>query len=544
MTQQLPQHPADLTIAEQQAGMESGVWTSEQLVQAYLDRIARYDGRIRSVLELNPDALAIARGLDHERKVCGARGPMHGIPVLLKDNIDTCDRMHTSAGSIALQHWIAPEDAFIVRKLREAGAVLLGKTNMTEWANFMSDTMFAGYSSRGGQVVNPYGADLLVSGSSTGSAAAVAAGFCSAAVGTETSGSIIAPACRQAIVGLKPTVGLLSRTGIIPISHSQDTPGPMARTVADAAALLGVMTGADPQDAATLERVEGPAAVAAFSAERTRLDGANSSDGPDRLDGLDESAKAEMLNESGEGAGRLLPNDYTRFLDADFLRQARLGIPASFFQSLEEDVKELMRSALSALRQAGASLIEDVRLPAEETGDWSAEVLRHEFKAGINRYLSRLDAGYPVHSLTELIAYHEQHAEQALKYGQSTLLWADQVSGSLTEPAYLESRARDLWLSRDQGIDHALRTYELDALLLPGDGITEEGAILDMAAKAGYPVVTVPAGFARQGPVGLLFIGTAYSEPTLIRLAYGYEQLTLHRRPPELKQLPPYPRLS
>jgi amidase len=468
---------ADMTMM--QAAMERGELTSEQLVQVYLDRIHKLNPLINAVLELNPEALEIARSLDIERKNNGIRSPLHGIPILLKDNIDTADQMHTSAGSVALANSYAAEDSFVAAQLRKAGAVILGKTNMTEWANFMSSTMYSGYSSRGGQVLNPYGKEMFVGGSSSGSGAAVAANLAAAAIGTETSGSIISPSIQNSLVGLKPTVGLVSRSGIIPISSSQDSPGPMTRTVADTALILGPLTGVDAKDEATC---------------------------------------------SSEGK---FYQDYTQFLDTGFLAKARIGIPRYYFSLIDEESLPIIEKAIEVLRKAGAIIIDPISIPHEDA-KLDFEVMRFEFKVGINAYLSQLAPDVPIHSLQELIGYNKEHKEVALKYGQNVLEWCEETDGSLTNSIYLDSRNRDVQLTRTEGLDYVLDHYKLDALLLPGN----EGT--DLAARAGYPVLTVPAGYTAKGPIGITFAGRAYSEPTLIRLAYGFEQATLHRVPPEL----------
>lgn len=478
-------------IRKLQSAMESGAITAEELVQAYLERIRRYNAKVNAVLEINPDAIAIARELDQERAVKGRRGLLHGIPILLKDNIDTHDHMHTSAGSIALSGSIAKKDSVVASKLRQAGAVLLGKTNMTEWANYMSSTMLTGYSSRGGQVVNPYGtSEMFVGGSSSGSGAAVAANFCAAAIGTETSGSIISPASQNFAVGIKPTIGLISRSGIIPIAHSQDTAGPIARTVADAAILLGALTGADEDDEVTL---------------------------PGSLHAL---------------------TDYTPYLDADYLPHARIGIPRYYYRDLDEERLAILEEAIALFKSKGATIIDPVSLPCEQT-EWDWNVLRYEFKHDLNRYLANVADTVPVHSLKEVIAFNEQHAESALKYGQDTLIASEQTSGTLTEEAYLASKQKNRDMAATNGIDYALDAHQLDALLFLG---FEWGS--DLAARAGYPSLTVPAGYAKRGtwtkeyatkgPQGITLVGRAFSEPTLIKIAYGYEQATHHRFPPNL----------
>ncbi|HZG56779.1 amidase family protein [Paenibacillus sp.] len=475
------------SIRELAEALRRGETTSERLTLMYIERILTHDRNgmsVNSVLEINPDALRIAREKDAERAAGRAAGLLHGIPVLLKDNIDTFDRMHTSAGSIALADSFADADAFVAAKLRAAGAILLGKTNMTEWANFMSDRMPSGYSSRGGQVLNPYHpGTAFVGGSSSGSAAAAAANFAAGAIGTETSGSIISPASQHACAGIKPTVGLVSRAGIVPISRSQDTAGPIARTVADAAALLTAIAGADPADAATFA-----------------------------LEGRE-------------------PLDYTAFLDPEGLRGATIGVPRAYFKELPPETAARMEEAIAALREAGADVVDPVSMPTEDD-EWDYVVLKYEFKPELNAYLGRLGPHVPVHSLEELIAFNERHADRALAYGQSVLLESQATSGDLREPEYLEARRRDIERSREQGIDFVLRERSLDALVFPnnwGCGI---------ACKAGYPIVVVPAGFAGREPVGLSFVAGAFEEPKLIRLAYAFEQATKYRRSPDLSVVP------
>nr|WP_310500108.1 amidase family protein [Paenibacillus qinlingensis] len=472
---------ANADIQTLQLALERREISSVDLVHYYRSRIEAYNGKINAVLELNPDAIEIAKALDRERVEGGSRGPLHGIPILLKDNIQTADRMHTSAGSICLAEHVATEDAYISAKLREAGGVLLGKANMTEWANFMAVAMPSGYSSRGGQVVNPYGPGIFeVGGSSSGSGAAVAAGFAVAAIGTETSGSIVNPAGHNSLVGLKPTVGLLSRTGIIPLSSSQDTPGPMTRTVSDAAILLGAMTGVDGSDAHSL---------------------------------------------ASDGQGH---RDYTPFLERRGLHQARIGIPRWYYGQLDEEERQIAEQAIQVLREEGAIVIDDVALPCQDAV-WNYDVLLYEFKRDLNAYLGKLDpAKTSVHSLQEVIAFNEAHADKALVYGQDTLIWSEDAKGTLTEEAYLTSLQTYRELTRQQGIDHALQTYQLDALFFPKD----EGE--DLAARAGYPLLIVPAGYTSKGPMGVMFAAGAFSEPMLIKLAYAFEQATQCRKPPLL----------
>lgn len=464
--------------------MDTGRLSALDLVLMSLELVARYDRAgpaLNSVLEVNPEAAHIAAGLDAERARQGPRTPLHGIPVLLKDNISTADCLHTSAGSLALAGVYGPADAFIAGRLRRAGAVILGKANMTEWANFMADGMPSGYSSRGGQVLNPYGPGRLgVGGSSSGSGAAVAAGLVPLAVGTETSGSILSPAQSNAVVGIKPTVGLVSRHGIIPIMTSQDTAGPLARTVTDAALLLEVLAGVDANDPATWGSV-----------------------------------------------GRV-PASYTQSLDGTTLRGRRLGVTRDLCHKLSPAARASFESALDSLRQGGAEVVDPVGLPtALELTDLTA--MTYEFKPALNAYLGRLGPEAPVHSLAELITYNQRDPERMLKYGQARLLAAEATSGTLTEPAYIESRLRDLRLSRTEGIDRALAAHRLDALVFPGTA----GAAI--AARAGYPSVTVPAGYGLEGqPYGVTFSAGAYSEPLLVEVAFAFEQLTGHRRPPVL----------
>lgn len=475
---------ASATIRELQERLTSGRLTSVELVSTYLVRIAAYDKvgpALNAVLEVNPDAMQTAEALDAERRRQGPRGPMHGIPVLIKGNIDTGDKMHTTAGSRALMNWYAETDAFMVKQLRQAGAVILGKTNLTEWANFMAENMPNGYSSLGGQVRNPYGPGTHdTGGSSAGTGSAIAASLGTVGVGTETSGSILSPSSQNSLVGIKPTVGLVSRTGIIPISFSQDTAGPMTRTVEDAAILLGAMTGVDPADPAT-----GQSLGMAFS-------------------------------------------DYTVYLDANALRGARIGIPRDpFYTELPESKQKVMDRVVEELTRLGATVV-DVDLPKAALGE-DANVLYYEFKPAINAYLGHCGPNVPVHTLADLIAYNEAHSAEMLRYGQAVLLKSEGTSGSLTDAAYIDSRLRDLQVTREEGIDRLLTEHKLKALLFPNNW----GA--GVAAKAGYPSITVPAGYTLDGePVGMTLTGTAFSEPTLIGLAYAYEQGTHQRVQPKL----------
>ncbi len=488
----------EATIAQLQTALAAGRETAATLTHKYLHRIAEIDQRgpeLKAVLETNPDAMAIARSLDAERKAKGPRGPLHGIPVLVKDNLDTHDRMMTTAGSLALLGSRPARDSFVVERLRAAGAVILGKTNLSEWANFRSSRSSSGWSGRGGQTKNPYALDRNPSGSSSGSGAAVAANLCAVAIGTETDGSIISPSTVNGIVGLKPTVGLVSRAGIIPISASQDTAGPMARTVTDAAILLSAIAGIDPRDQAT-----------ALS-----------------------SGKME--------------SDYTKFLRPDGLRGARIGVVRRLFQPGARS-EGLMTAVIAAMKEQGAEIIDPTDIPTlGQFGDSEFEVLLYEFKAGLNAYLAQLGPSAPVRTLEEIIAFNEANKAKELPFfGQETFLKA-QAKGPLTEPAYLEAVAKNHRLARAEGIDAVMTELRLDALVGPSGGPAGKtdliygdrgvGGSSSLAAVAGYPNITVPAGAVAGLPAGISFFGRAFSEPTLLRLAYAFEQATRHRRPPK-----------
>jgi len=493
--------PFDLeecSVADLQAAMTSGKETAVSLAKKYLRRIEamnRTGPTLRAVLEVNPDALAIARALDHERKAKGPRGPLHGIPALIKDNLDTHDRMMTTAGSLALLGSIAPRDSFVVQKLREAGAVILGKTNLSEWADFRGDRPSSGWSGRGGQTNNPYALDYNPSGSSSGSAVAVAANLCAVAIGTETDGSIISPSAVCGVVGIKPTVGLVGRSGIIPISKSQDTAGPLARTVADAAILLGALAGVDPRDDAT---------------------------------------------ESSHGQAH---QDYTRFLDPNGLRGARLGVARKCFQPDAPGAK-LVESALDEMKSLGAVLVDfDADIGKSSGPEW--EVLQYEFKAGINAYLAALGPQAPVHNLQEIIEFNERNNGRELAFfGQEAMVKA-QARGPLTDKAYLDALASCRRLSRDEGIDAVMKQHQLDAIVAPAGGPAAKtdhvygdryvGGSSTSAAVAGYPNITVPAGQIFGLPVGISFFGRAWSEPTLFKLAFAFEQGTKARKPPTFR---------
>jgi amidase len=495
----------ELGILELQRHMATGELTATALIQVYLDRIEAIDRdgpRLNSVIEINPDALAIAEALDEERRSKGSRGPLHGIPVLLKDNIDTGDRMMTTAGSLALADSCAPHDSTVAARLRTAGAVILGKTNLSEWANFRSTHSVSGWSSRGGQTLNPYALDRNPCGSSSGSGAAVAANLCAASIGTETDGSIVCPAHTCGIVGIKPTLGLISRAGIVPVAHSQDTAGPMARTVADAAILLGPISGPDGRDDAT---------------------------------------------EAGHGR---YPTDYMPFLDPDGLRGVRLGIARSVC-GFNPRVDALFEECLATLRELGAELVDNANIEtAKQLDDSEITVLLYEFKADLDAYLARRpDAS--VHSLADVIAFNTAHAAETMPYfGQELMLMA-QEKGPLTEEAYLKALETNRRLARIEGIDAAMQKHGVQAIIAPSGGpawLTDYvngdhygGGSSSPAAVAGYPNITVPAGYVYGLPVGLSFTGPAWSEGLLIRYAYAFEQATRVRRAP---RFPPHAEIT
>lgn len=488
----------EATIAEVQAQAGAGTVSSVSLTRAFLRRIDRLNRRgpaLNAVIEINPDATAIARELDRERRRRGPRGSLHGIPILIKDNLDTHDRMMTTAGSLALLGSIPSEDSFVVRKLRGAGAVLLGKTNLSEWANFRSSRSTSGWSGRGGQTKNPYVLDRNPSGSSSGSAVAVAANLCMAAIGTETDGSIISPSSLCGIVGIKPTVGLVSRAGIIPISQSQDTAGPMARTVTDAAILLGAIVGVDSDDPAT------------------------------------------------EASAGKAHGDYTQFLDGDGLRGARIGVARRFFRPGTPS-ELVLENAIEAIKNAGATVVDPADLPTHgKFGDSEYKVFLYEFKAGLNAYLARLSPEVAVHSLEELIEFNKRNANQEMPYfGQETFVSA-QSKGPLTEREYLDALTECRRLSREEGIDAVMNEHKLDAIVAPSGGPADRvdllygsrgvGGSSSPAAVAGYPNISVPAGHVFGLPVGISFFGRAWSEPVLLKIAFAFEQVTRARRAPE-----------
>ena len=488
----------EATVADLQAKQSSGGLTARRLVEDYFARMDAIDSsgpRLGAVIERNPDALAVAEALDQERAEKGPRGPLHGIPVLIKDNIDTADRMRTSAGSLALADSVAPRDAHIVERLRDAGAVILGKTNLSEWANFRSTRSSSGWSGRGRQTRNPYALDRSPCGSSSGSGAAAAANLCAVAIGTETDGSIVCPSKSNGLVGIKPTVGLVSRSGIIPISASQDTAGPMTRTVADAAVLLGAIAGIDPRDPAT-----------------TR------------------------------SAGKV-PAEYTQFLDPNALKGARLGVVRQMFGQ-NALVEGLANGALATLAGLGAVLVDPVEIPGTEEVDkaeWT--VLLYEFKAGINDYLASLGPDAPCKTLAELIAFNERNRDREMPWFGQEIFVSCQEKGPLDSPEYLEAVATCRRLATVEGIDRVMEAHQLDALIAPtgdpafpidlinGDHFTG-GGTSTFPAVSGYPHITVPAGQVFGLPVGMSFFGRAWSEPKLIGLAFAFEQATRHRQAP------------
>ncbi len=488
----------EMTVAELRAGMQTGKWTARELVGKYLARIEEVDRRgpaLNSIIELNPDAEAIAAALDQERKLGRVRGPLHGVPVLIKDNIDTHDRMKTTAGSLALADSTPLRDSFVAERLRAAGAVILGKTNLSEWANFRSTHATSGWSGRGRQTHNPYVLDRNPCGSSSGSGAAVAANLCAVAIGTETDGSVVCPSSACSLVGIKPTLGLVSRVGIIPIAHSQDTAGPMARTVADAAALLSALGGYDSRDAVT-----------------------------------------------GASRGKAQA-DYTQFLAAAGLRGARIGVARKFF-GFNDQVDALMNEAIAALKRQGATIVDPADIATTgKFDDTEMEVLLYEFKADLNAYLAGRGPDNPMRTLKDIIAFNQQHRAEEMPYFGQELMIRAQAKGPLTSKAYQLALAKNHRLARTEGIDATLGKFRLDALIAPtggpvwptdllnGDHFT--GGYSTPSAVAGYPHITVPAGYVHGLPVGLSFFSRAWSEPMLIKYAYAYEQATRLRQPPK-----------
>ena len=493
----------EATIAQLAERMRAGTLTSRALTAAYLERIAALDRagpQLRAVIELNPDALAIAEAMDAERKAGRVRGPLHGIPMLVKDNIASADKMSTSAGSLALDGQRTKEDAPVLKRLREAGVVLLGKSNLSEWANFRSSNSLSGWSSRGGQTRNPYALERSPSGSSSGSAVAVAANLCAAAIGTETDGSIVSPSSANNLVGLKPSIGLVSRTGIVPIAHSQDTAGPMARSVEDCARLMNAIAGADPKDNAT----------------------------------------------QAEGVPRDI--DFTAYLNHPDLKGVRLGVARQYF-NVNEKVDAVIESALARLKDLGAELV-DVEIPSfGKLGAPELEVLLYEFKADLNAWLAAYAPDAPVRTLAQIIEYNERNRDRMMPlFGQSILVKAE-AKGPLTDQAYLDALANCRRLARDEGIDAVVSKHGVAAIVAPSasppwmvDPVTGDsgrGGSSGLAAVAGYPNVTVPAGFITPpapykgtAPVGISFFGSRWSDARLLGIAHTFERATRHRKPP------------
>jgi amidase len=497
----------EMSIAEIQAAMKAGRLDAESLVKMYLARIETIDRNgptLRSVQEINPDAIPIARALDEERKAGRLRGPLHGIPVLLKDNIATADKMETTAGTLALVGARPREDSTIAQRLRQAGAIILGKASMSEWAYFKSTPGSSGWSARSGQARNPYALNRTPCGSSSGSAIAVAASLVTVSIGTETDGSIICPAGVNGVVGIKPTVGLTSRAGVIPISVTQDTIGPFGRTVADAAAVLGALVGVDQRD---------PATQASFGKEQT---------------------------------------DYAKYLELNGLRGARLGVPREGYFGYSPKADALVNQAIETLRQGGATIVDPVKIPNfDRAALTSAElvVLLYEFKAGVNAYLASVAPGAQVRTLDDVIEFNKRNTRENMPYFGQELLVRAQAKGDLTEAEYLEALEKCRRLAGKEGMDAIMDELSLDALIAPTttpawpvdlvNGDQFRGSSAKSAALVGYPLVSVPAGFAQGLPVGITFMGRAWSEPTLIKLAYAYEQASKARRPPQYNAATP-----
>lgn len=487
----------EITIPELQDGMKSGRFTSQSLVESYTARIHEIDKQgpaINSIIELNPDAPSIAVALDRERQEKGPRGPMHGIPVLIKDNIDTADRMMTTAGSLALVGSKPPKDSFVAQRLRAAGAIILGKTNLSEWANIRSSHSTSGWSGRGGLTKNPYALDRNPCGSSSGTGAGVSANLAACGIGTETDGSIVCPSSSNGLAGIKPTVGLISRSGIVPISHSQDGAGPMCRTLRDAAIMLGSLTGVDPEDPAT-----------AASAGKSYT-------------------------------------DYTQFCDPDGLKGARIGVARKYF-GFSEAVDALMEQSLDVLRKQGATVVDPADIATlGKFDDSELLVFMYELKADLNTYLARLGPNAPVKTLKEIIEFNDRNRQKEMPYFGQDLFLKSEQKGPLTDKEYLDALAKNHQLARTEGIDATMDKYHLDAIVAPTGGpawLTDlingdhvAGGSSNAAAVAGYPNINVTAGYLWGLPVGISFFGRAWSEPMLIKLAYSFEQATKARQAP------------
>ena len=485
----------EATFTELSESMALGNRTSVEITQLYLDRIAALDRdgpRLRSIIDTNPEAIEIAERLDEERAAGSLRGPLHGIPIVLKDNIDTNDRMTTTAGSFALEGHIAPVDSAVAAKLRDSGAIILAKANLSEWANIRSTRSSSGWSGRGGQCGNAYAVDRNPCGSSAGSGASVSANFCAGAIGTETNGSVVCPSSVNGVVGLKPTVGLVSRAGIIPIAHTQDTAGPMTRSVEDAAALLTALVGPDPRDAMSA------------------------------------------------AADRFAGTDYTSFLDADGLRGSRIGVERSHFGN-HPDVDALMEDAIRAMSTAGATIVDNTVIETRRRfGGPSYQVLLYELKADLAAYLEMSGRPGGMATLADIIAFNEVDSDREMPYFGQEIFYLAEEKGDLTSPEYLQALESARVLSRDQGIDAVMEEHQLDAIVSPTttpawkiDLATDDGSShgsSGSAAVAGYPSITVPNGYVHGLPVGILFFGRQWSEDVLLRIAYAYEQATQHRR--------------
>jgi amidase len=485
-------------IIEIQTLMEKGELSAKKLTEMYLTRIHEVDKngpKLNAIIEINPEAIKIAENLDKERKNKEIRGSLHGIPVIIKDNINTADKMQTTAGSIAFKGHIASKDAFIVKKLREAGAIILGKANLSEWANFRSTRSTSGWSSRGGQTLNPYSLDRNPCGSSSGSAVAVAANLCTLAIGTETDGSVICPSQTNSIVGIKPTIGLVSRNGIIPISHNQDTAGPMARTVQDAALLLNVMVGIDPNDSSTTNH------------------------------------------------NKDIPLDYTKFLDSNGLKGARIGVARNYFGN-SDLVDKIIEEAIEKMKDLGAEVIDPVELKTlNDLRDPELQILLFDFKHDLNEYLNKYGPINSLKNISDIIKFNNEHQQEVMPYfGQELFTMANEKE-SITSNEYKEALEKCHRLAREEGIDAILKEHQLDAIVGPSGGAAwlidyingDHGTVgsSSAAAVAGYPNITVPAGYVYGLPVGISFFSSAFQEPKLLKIAYAFEQATKIRNPPK-----------
>ena len=487
----------EYSITEIQALMENGVFSAKKLTKMFLARIHEIDKqgpKLNSVIEINPEALKIAENLDKERKNNKIRGSLHGIPVIIKDNINTADKMQTTAGSLAFEGHIASEDAFIVKKLRDAGAIILAKANLSEWANFRSTRSTSGWSSRGGQTLNPYALNRNPCGSSSGSAVAVASNLCTVAIGTETDGSVICPSQTNSIVGIKPTIGLVSRTGIIPISHNQDTAGSMARTVQDAALLLNVMVGIDPNDSSTTKH------------------------------------------------NKNIPLDYTKFLDPKGLVGTRIGVARNYFDK-SDLIDKIIEGAVEKMKELGAEIIDPVEIKTiNDLGDPEFQVLLFDFKHDLNEYIAEYGPINSLKNIADIINFNNEHQEKILPYFGQELFTMANEKGPITSDEYKEALEKCHRLARDEGIDAVLNEHKLDAIVAPSGGAAwlidyingDHGTVgsSSAAAVAGYPNITIPAGYVYGLPVGISFFSGAFEEPKLLKIAYAFEQATKIRRPP------------